>query len=82
MPLGNWEGEVSDEAEPEELPSLCIQTIPASDGTELSIFITLFCFCAQKSVFYFVCSYYVLKSGSFRSKIFMKILIEVQNVKK
>ena len=32
MPLGNWEGKISDEAEPEELPDFVAKKVTARDG--------------------------------------------------
>ena len=32
MPLGNWEGEEDEDAEPEELPDRSAVLIPARDG--------------------------------------------------
>ncbi len=53
MSLGNWEDEVRDEAEPEELPDYSpLRSCERQDGALQELF-TLFCLYAQKSVFYF-----------------------------
>ena len=54
MSLGNWEGKISDEAEPEELPDFVAKKVTARDGLVKIIIILTLLPCTKyedKSVF-------------------------------
>ncbi len=54
MSLGNWEGKISDEAEPEELPDFVAKKVTARDGMVKIIIILTLLPCTKyedKSVF-------------------------------
>ena len=68
MSLGNWEDEVRDEAEPEELPDYSpLRSCERQDGALQELF-TLFCLYAQKSVFYFAFIFLTRETRSARSE--------------
>lgn len=50
MSLGNWEGKISDEAEPEELPDFVAKKVTARDGMVISVLFKTFLF-KQKGFF-------------------------------
>ena len=48
MPLGNWEGEEDEDAEPEELPARSAVIIPARDRKAWLVFRAPFCSLAKR----------------------------------
>ena len=50
MSLGNWEGKMSGEAEPEELPDFVAKKVTARDGMVISVLFKTFLF-KQKGFF-------------------------------